>query len=65
MHLETLRKSLDLYSANYENIIILGDCNVDIQNPFMETFCESYKFKSLIKNPTCFIDPENPFCTDV
>ena len=58
MHLETLRKSLDLYSANYENITLLGEFNVYIKNPFMETKCESCGFKSLKK--TCFKNPENP-----
>ena len=31
----------------------------------MEFFCESYKFKSLIKDPTCFENPENPSCIDL
>ena len=47
-HLEALRKSLDLYSAHNENIILLGDFNVSINDQYMESFCESYNFKSLI-----------------
>ena len=39
-HLDTLRKSLDLYSAHYENTILIGDFNV-IDDPHMESFCES------------------------
>ena len=31
-HLEALRKSLDLYSAHYENIVLLGDFNVNIND---------------------------------
>ena len=30
----------------------------------MESFCESYRFKSLIKDPNCFKNPENPSCID-
>ena len=52
-HLEALRKSLDLYSAHYENI-----------DPYMESFRESFRFKSLIKDPTCFKNLENPSCID-
>ena len=31
----------------------------------MDSFCESYRFKSLIKDPTCFKNPESPFCIDL
>ena len=31
----------------------------------MESFCESFRFKSLIKDPTCFKNPENPSCIDL
>ena len=40
-HLDTLRKSLDLYSAHYENAILIGDFNVSIDDPHMEYFYES------------------------
>ena len=64
-HLDTLRKSLDLYSAHYENIILIGDLNVSIDDPHMESLCESYRFKSLIKDPTCFKNPESPSSIDL
>ena len=50
-HLETLRKRLDLYSAQYENTILLRDFNVSVDDLYMESFCESYRFKSIIKDP--------------
>lgn len=50
MYLETLKKSLDLYSDDYENITLLGYFNIYIKNPFMETKRESYGFKSLKKH---------------
>ena len=31
----------------------------------MESFCESYRFKSLIKDPTCFKNPESSSCVDL
>ena len=48
-HLDTLRKSLDLYSTHYENTILIGDFNISIDDPYMASFRESYRFKSLIK----------------
>ena len=64
-HLEALRRTLDIYSALYENTILVGDFNVDVNDPIMGFFCESYNFKSLIKDPTCFKNPENPSCIDL
>ena len=31
----------------------------------METFCESYGLKNLIKVPTCHKNPQNPSCIDL
>ena len=62
-HLDTLiRKGLDLYSALYENSILIGDFNVSIDDPHTESFYESYRFKSLIKEPTCFKNLKNSSC---
>ena len=65
MHLSALRKSLDLYSSQYENFVKLGDFNVEVDNIDMKDFCKSYNLKSLVRVPTCFKDPENPSCIDL
>ena len=59
-HLQRLRNSLDLYSAKYENNILIGDFNINPEESHMETFCESYGLKKLIKVPTCYKNPQNP-----
>ena len=64
-HLEALRRSLDLYSAQYEDIIIFGDFNVETEEPCMGCFCELYGLKNLIKEPTCFKNPQNPSSIDL
>ena len=64
-HLNDLGKSIDLYSAHYDNIILLGDFNVSIDDPHMDFFCEAYRLKSIIKDATCFKNLENPSCIDV
>ena len=64
-HLEHLRRSLDFYSANYDNLLLMGDFNVNTSELNMKDFCDSYGFKSLIKVPTCFKNPENPSCIDL
>ena len=64
-HLEILRRNLDLHSAHYENLIIIGDFNTDINQSCMKSFCETYTLSSLIKEPTCHKNPQNPSCIDL
>ena len=64
-HLNLLRKSLDLYSAEYEHFIIVGDFNTEVTQTSMKVFCDSYEFKNLIKDATCYKNPENPSCIDL
>ena len=64
-HLTALRHSLDLHSSKYDKILILGDFNVGIDEANMQSFCESYNLKSLIKQPTCYKNPDKPTCIDL
>ena len=52
-HIEILHKGLALYSAKYENFIVLGEFNVGMDNSDMTVFCDTYDLKCLIKEPTC------------
>ena len=45
--------------------ILLGDFNVCVDDETMRNFCNSYSLNSLIKQPTCFKNPENPSCIDL
>ena len=64
-NLEILRRNLDLYSAQYENLIMIGDFNSDVNQSCMKAFFESYNLSSLIKEPTCYKNPQNPSCIDL
>ena len=69
-HLENLTKSyirivISLYSSNYENLIILGDFNVNIDKNYMTDFCDTYVLRSLITELTCYKNPENPTSIDL
>ena len=64
-HLNTIGKTLDVMSSNYENIVLIGDFNVDMSNDYMKDFCELYHFKNLIKGPTCFKNFDNPSSIDL
>ena len=64
-HLQLIRKKLDLYSSNYERIILVGDFSSEINDKCMNDFCESYNLSSLIRESTCYKNPENPSCIDL
>ena len=64
-HLNHIGKGLDSLSNKFENLILLGDFNAEVSNSFMESFCEIYNVRSLIKKPTCFKNSENPTCIDL
>ena len=64
-HLNYLGKGLDSLSNKFENFILLGDFNAEITNSSLKNFCECYNLNSLIKNPNCFKNPENPSCIDL
>ena len=60
-----LSKKVDIHMKNYDNMIILGDFNSELSENAMIEFCETYCLQNLIKDPTCFKNPDNPSCIDV
>ena len=64
-HLVRLSKSLDVFSSNYNKLLLLGDFNVGVDENHMKYFCENYDLKSLIKQPTCYKNPDCPTCIDL
>ena len=52
-HLRALSEKLDVNSTSYNNFIILGDFNIEIEEQQTEVFCQNYSLKSPIRQPTC------------
>ena len=44
---------------------MLRDFNEEVDNKGMKDFCKSYNWKSLVRVPKCFKNPENPSCIDL
>ena len=65
IHIDFLRRELDLHSPNYENFMLLGDFNSEMTDSNLKDFCNLYLLKNLIKKPTCFKYPENPKTIDL
>ena len=64
-HLDCLSKSKDSLSSKYDNVILLGDFKSCMEDSPMKTIFEIKKLRNLIKEPTCFKNPENPTCIDL
>ena len=58
--LATLSNFLDLHSSKYKKMLILGDCNVEIDEPHMKSFCGTHNLTNL----TCYNNRDNPMCID-
>ena len=66
--LDHVSKSFDKTMANYNNILILDNLNSTMSDAPMKNFCELYNFENLenlIKEPTCYTNPNNPCSNDV
>ena len=64
-HMDSLSKNLALYSSTYENYIVLGDFNVEVDNNAISSFCDAFDLVNLIREPTCYKNPEKPSCIDL
>ena len=63
--LKEISQVLDLTTANYEHLFIMGDLNSEVKEKHLTEFCQLYNLKNLINMPTCFKNPSNPSCIDV
>ena len=52
--LDEITKILDFYSSDYNNIIIMGDFNAQINQLYMVNFMLDFNLKNLIKKPACY-----------
>ena len=63
--LDKLGIVVDHYLPRYDNIILIGDFNSEINEISTSEFCDVYNLSNLIKELTCFKNPENPSSIDV
>ena len=46
-------------------MLVLGDFDANISEPTLTSFCTLFKLKNLVKEPTCYKNPNNPSCIDL
>ena len=64
-HMHHLSKGLDIYMNKYDNILFLGDFNSETSENYLNDFCNAYNLRKMVKEETCFKNPENPSCIDL
>ena len=48
-HIETLSRSIDFFSSNYENVLLTGDFNAGLDNAVLKDLCNLHSVTNLIK----------------
>ena len=64
-HLKGIGINLDLLSSKYDNYLLICNFNAEQNEPAISDFCEIYNTKNIIKEKTCFKNPENSRCIDL
>ena len=64
-HLKEIGKDLDVLTSKYDNIILMGDFDAETADTVVSDFCEIYNLKKIIREKTCFKNPNNPSCIDL
>ena len=59
-YLFELSTQLDTLLSYYENFIIMGNFNSELTETNMAEFCDTYDLTNLIREPTCYKNPNNP-----
>ena len=54
------QKEFKFTLCKIQNLMVIGDLNVEVNLECMKHFCETYDLESLNKVPTCYKNPENP-----
>ena len=49
IQIKQIGKELDVCSKNYNNILLIGDFNADLEDRNIKPFCNKYKLKALNK----------------
>ena len=63
-YFKTVDRALDIYN-NYDKYLLAGDFNADEIEPGLDTFLYQYDANNLVKQNTCFKNPNNPSCIDL
>ena len=58
-------KAITKLNSKYDNLLLLGDFNESVKDTILRNFMDDNTLKCLIKEPTCYKNPNNPSCIDL
>ena len=58
-HLMNLSKIIEKNSSCYDKYLCIGDFNSRTSKTALRNFCDLFKLKNLVREPTCFKNPGN------
>ena len=64
VYFEQIGLALDVYNK-YDKFLLAGDFNVEDTNDCLKDFLFQFNAKNLVREKTCFKNPENPSCIDL
>ena len=64
-HIKETGKGLDVLTWKCDNIILMGDFNAEPADTIVSDFYEIYNLKNIIREKTCFKNPNNSSCIDL
>lgn len=64
-HLVEVSGFLDFHASSYSNMIILGNFNVDVEEPYIKFFNESYILKRFLNQSACSKNASWSTCIDL
>lgn len=64
-HLKEIGNNLDVLSSKYDNYLLIGGFNAKPNEPAVFDFYGIYSTENIIKEKTCFKNPECPTCIDL
>ena len=64
-HLSNICKGFDELNSKYDNILIVGDLNTGMSEPFLDEVCQTYNLESIVNKPNFFKNHKNYSCIDL
>ena len=64
-YFDCVSKSLDIYHDLYDKFLLIGDFNAEDGETCVSSFLHQYDAKNLVKEKTCYKNPQNPSCVDL
>lgn len=64
-YLSIVLRTLDSYMSTYDNVLVIGDLNLEVSEMTMSEFCKTFHLQNLVKDLSCYKNHSKPICVDL